>query len=131
MPLTTIGALAAPLTLGATEDEVKLIALCAIVVLIIALAVLHTVKKTTDVREREKTRREIAAYVAEGSITPQDAARLLSVGLTEQVAAELAKGVTWGTISANKARQVAEAFNPPQQAWGPPPPAPQAPPHQG
>jgi hypothetical protein len=31
-------------------------------------------------REREESRREIAAYVAEGSITPEDAERLLSVG---------------------------------------------------
>ncbi len=29
---------------------------------------------------REKTRREVAAYVAEGSITPEDAERILTAG---------------------------------------------------
>ena len=32
------------------------------------------------VRQREETRREIAAYVAEGSISPEDAERLLAAG---------------------------------------------------
>lgn len=31
-------------------------------------------------RQRERSRREIAAYVAEGSMTPDDAERLLSAG---------------------------------------------------
>lgn len=31
-------------------------------------------------RERERTRRELAAYVAEGSMTPDDAAKMLSAG---------------------------------------------------
>ena len=31
-------------------------------------------------RDRERTRREIAAYVAEGTMTPDDAAKLLSAG---------------------------------------------------
>lgn len=33
-------------------------------------------------REKERTRREVAAYVAEGSMTPEDAAKLLSTGST-------------------------------------------------
>lgn len=31
-------------------------------------------------REREQSRREIAAYVAEGSMTPDDAERILNAG---------------------------------------------------
>lgn len=31
-------------------------------------------------RQRERTKREIAAYVAEGSITPQDAERIIKAG---------------------------------------------------
>lgn len=34
-------------------------------------------RKAADTREREESRREIAAYVAEGSITSEDASRLL------------------------------------------------------
>ena len=34
-------------------------------------------KGITIVKECEKTRRELAAYVAEGSMTPEDAERLL------------------------------------------------------
>ncbi len=34
-------------------------------------------KGITIAKEREKTRRELAAYVAEGSMTPEDAERLL------------------------------------------------------
>ncbi|MCA9303469.1 MAG: hypothetical protein KC996_05040 [Phycisphaerales bacterium] len=35
-------------------------------------------RKITLIKEREKSRREIAAYVAEGSMTPEDAERLLN-----------------------------------------------------
>jgi hypothetical protein len=34
-------------------------------------------RKIAETKEREKSRREIAAYVAEGSMTPDDAERLL------------------------------------------------------
>ena len=35
---------------------------------------------TTRTREREKSRREIAAYVAEGTIRPEDAERIINAG---------------------------------------------------
>ncbi|MFI4873375.1 MAG: hypothetical protein ACIARQ_16315 [Phycisphaerales bacterium JB061] len=35
-------------------------------------------------KARENTKRELSAYVAEGSITPDDAVRILAVGLTNQ-----------------------------------------------
>lgn len=44
---------------------------CALVVWMIASATVR------NAREREQTRREVAAYVAEGSMTPQDAERIL------------------------------------------------------
>lgn len=31
-------------------------------------------------RDKERTRREVAAYVAEGSMTPDDAAKIISAG---------------------------------------------------
>lgn len=36
--------------------------------------------KVEQVRAREESRREIAAYVAEGSMSPQDAERILTAG---------------------------------------------------
>ncbi|MBX3377883.1 MAG: hypothetical protein KF678_12875 [Phycisphaeraceae bacterium] len=40
----------------------------------------NAVRSTVATRAREQSRREIAAYVAEGSISPDDAARLLADG---------------------------------------------------
>lgn len=37
-------------------------------------------RKRATAREREQTRREIAAYVAEGSMTPEEGERLLRAG---------------------------------------------------
>jgi hypothetical protein len=42
------------------------------------VVVLEERRKVAQTREREQSRREIAAYVAEGSISAQDAARLLN-----------------------------------------------------
>jgi len=36
---------------------------------------------TTKAKAREESRREIAAYVAEGTISPDDAVRLINAGL--------------------------------------------------
>ncbi|MEE9130911.1 MAG: hypothetical protein V3T84_12905 [Phycisphaerales bacterium] len=38
------------------------------------------ITRTTTSRHREQTRREIAAYVAEGTISPQDAVVMLNAG---------------------------------------------------
>ena len=42
--------------------------------------VFGTIKEMVVKANREKTRREVAAYVAEGSITPEDAERILTAG---------------------------------------------------
>ncbi len=39
-----------------------------------------SVRRAVETRAREESRREIAAYVAEGTITPDDAAKLLDAG---------------------------------------------------
>ncbi|MBM90761.1 MAG: hypothetical protein CMJ35_04000 [Phycisphaerae bacterium] len=39
-----------------------------------------SITKATHVKEREKSRREIAAYIAEGSISAEDGERLLNAG---------------------------------------------------
>lgn len=40
-----------------------------------------TIRSTYRTRAREQTKREIAAYVAEGSITPDDAERILKADM--------------------------------------------------
>jgi hypothetical protein len=72
----------------------------------ISLAVLSTVRKTVEIKHREETRREVAAYVAEGSIKPEDAAILLGVGETDELEKKIADAVAWGTIRPEKADQL-------------------------
>jgi hypothetical protein len=79
----TLGALTTPAAaqhtieqgIAANLDEVVFFSIAGLVLifLIIFTAVASMVKSSN----REKTRRELAAYVAEGTITPQDAERLL------------------------------------------------------
>jgi hypothetical protein len=42
--------------------------------------VAKSIRRTAETKHREESRREIAAYVAEGSISPDDAYKLLSAG---------------------------------------------------
>ncbi len=45
------------------------------------IAIIATaITRTTTSRHREQTRREVAAYVAEGTITPDDAVAMLNAG---------------------------------------------------
>ena len=43
-----------------------------------------SIHKTAAVKAQEESRREIAAYVAEGTISPDDAFKLLSAGPTDK-----------------------------------------------
>jgi hypothetical protein len=43
----------------------------------IVAIIAEAIRKTVQSRAKEESRREIAAYVAEGSISPDDAVRLL------------------------------------------------------
>ena len=47
------------------------------IVAVVAI-VFGAIKQISISNEREKTRREIAAYIAEGSMSPEDGAKLLS-----------------------------------------------------
>jgi hypothetical protein len=40
----------------------------------------ENIRKSSQTKAREESRREIAAYVAEGSMTPEDAERLIAAG---------------------------------------------------
>ena len=51
----------------------------AFAVAIVAI-ITEAIRKTAQTKAREESRREIAAYVAEGTISPDDAAKLLAAG---------------------------------------------------
>lgn len=66
-------------------DSADLIPLAAIALgclVAITAIIAGSVRRHTQIREREKSRREIAAYVAEGSMTPAEGERLLNAGKT-------------------------------------------------
>lgn len=48
-------------------------------ILVAVLAIVcGTLKSILETRQREQTRREVAAYIAEGSMTPDDGAKILT-----------------------------------------------------
>ncbi|MEQ8850706.1 MAG: hypothetical protein RIB32_02875 [Phycisphaerales bacterium] len=70
----------------ALRDEPGLIIVVLTLVLGFGIAffsiALGMITSTIRYRSRERTRREIAAYIAEGSMTPEEGERLLKAGKT-------------------------------------------------
>lgn len=69
-----------PMTMLASfngEDIATIAVVGGISIAIIGM-VLGTVRRTVQTKEREQTRREIAAYIAEGSMTPEQGERILT-----------------------------------------------------
>jgi hypothetical protein len=94
--------LAPVLTLA--DNEIKTIAIFGVmgsvaVIWIISATIFYTMKT----KYREQTKRELAAYVAEGTISPDDAAKLLSAD-EDEIRKKIADGVAWGTINAKDAK---------------------------
>lgn len=65
------------------DDFIKAIAIIGGLTVAIVAIITSAIRKTLITRAREQSRREIAAYVAEGSISPDDAAKLLAKGHKE------------------------------------------------
>lgn len=91
--------------------------------------VVKTIGDVLMTRAFEASRREIAAYVAEGSISPAEAATLLAINSEpDESSAETAKKdpakklagmVGWGTIKKRDAALLIEArSNVPESVWG-------------
>lgn len=68
------------LLLAAAGIDVPIMLFGVIGVVAVVAIVFDTGQKVLVNRQREMTKREIAAYVAEGSITPQDAERIIRAG---------------------------------------------------
>jgi len=59
------------------DTNLVIVILVGILGFISMLGIIHAMAKS---KEREQTRREVAAYVAEGSMTPEQGERLLASG---------------------------------------------------
>lgn len=73
--MTTVATLS-----DALSDNVWVLVPLAVFGFLIVGAIADAIRKTMQTRAREESRREVAAYVAEGSMTPEDAERILSAG---------------------------------------------------
>ena len=93
-----------------SEDIVRL-SVFGIIGLVVLVAIAGGVLKSmANTDAREKTKREIAAYVAEGSIKPEDAVRILAAGQGTDAKEMIAKRAADGWISAKKADQLMQAL---------------------
>lgn len=74
--------------------------------------VVYSIRRVKETREVEQTKREVAAYVAEGSITPDDAVKILLAGkeATAECVGAIADSVAWGVISPAKAERLIRAM---------------------
>ena len=104
------------ITLGSLDqllaNESETIVKGGLVVLGIAIFVITgAVKKISTTRQRELTKRELAAYVAEGSIAPDDAHKLLAIGEHEDARELVIKRAADGWISSKKADQILKAMD--------------------
>ncbi|MGD9690443.1 MAG: hypothetical protein AB7K52_11950 [Phycisphaerales bacterium] len=62
------------------EDAIAFIAIAGGLALAMVGMITSSIRRTRTEQAREESRRELAAYVAEGSISTDDAAKLLNAG---------------------------------------------------
>ena len=103
-----------PLTL-AQVDYSQALAFAALMVLLVFWIIFSNVRKMYQTRQREQTRREIAAYVAEGSISPADA-RIMMSDEESEFEKKIADAVAWGMLSSKKAEQLMRAMREDRQS---------------
>lgn len=68
-----------------------------------------TINSTIKIRERERTTRELAAYIAEGSITPEQAESILSARSRSELREQITQQAAAGWISSKKAKELLES----------------------
>jgi hypothetical protein len=59
---------------------IPLVAICGGLLVCVISIITNGISRAIQTRHREESRREIAAYVAEGTMSPDDAFRLLEAG---------------------------------------------------
>ncbi len=92
--------------MGSGVYIIMIIAAVAIVA-IIAWAVVAT----AHVVAREKTRRELMAYVAEGTVTPQDAARLIELAEQSELRKKVLDTAAWDWDTESYHRALDKVFD--------------------
>jgi hypothetical protein len=110
-----------PFTTFLGMDENAAILVMAIGVIGAILYAIKTFKEIKHTREREQTKREIAAYVAEGTIRPDDAAKILNAGgapQSSEAEQQIASAVAWGTIKPEKAEGLLRTLRTPPADGG-------------
>lgn len=93
------------------DDVIPVLAMAIGGLIAIIAIVFGFVKNMANTDAREKTKREIAAYVAEGSIKPEDAVRLLTAGQGTDAKELIAKRAADGWISPKKADQLIQSLD--------------------
>lgn len=71
-------------TLANMEEAIPVVAICVGGAITLVWIIFSVIEKTSTNRQREITKRELAAYVAEGSMTPQDAERIIKAEPKEE-----------------------------------------------
>jgi len=68
------------LTLAGIDEVIPVLAISGGIFIAVISIIFSNIRGMVVARSGEQTRREIAAYVAEGTITPDEAERLLKAG---------------------------------------------------
>lgn len=97
------------LTLADLDDVIPILLIAIVGAIVIIWLVFGNLRKAIETRAKEMTRREIAAYVAEGSISSDDARKLLGSS-TAEAETQISNAVAWGTISPKKAEELIRAI---------------------
>ncbi|MEO0629923.1 MAG: hypothetical protein AAFY46_04250 [Planctomycetota bacterium] len=82
--------------------------------IVLAIAIIWTtgtLRKMSNTKQRERTKRELAAYIAEGSMSPDDARAILTSGEGDDLRELVLKRAADGWISAKKAEQILAAMD--------------------
>ena len=90
-------------------DEESLIVVTLLVGGAVIWIVTSNVRRYLEVRAKERTRREVAAYVAEGTIQPADARSLLETQ-DKDCEKAIADAVAWGCVNPEKAERLIKAM---------------------
>ena len=98
-----------PTMLAVGDQEVFLIIAVAVIAAVVVLCTVSSIRKVLETRAKEQTKREVAAYVAEGTISAADAVRLLG-SKNEEAEKMIADGVAWGMIKPEKADALIRAL---------------------
>ena len=65
-------------------EAIPLAAILGSAIIALVAVVSGAITQSAKTKQREQTRREVAAYVAEGSMTPDEAERILKAGRAEK-----------------------------------------------